>query len=211
MSDFGRVKAESRRRRRAAILGWTAAAGVLAAPLGWFGTDALERDNDFCNACHLTPDVPLHQQIRRDFDHQPVVNLVGAHRLAQLPGREDGEPFRCSDCHGGVGFVGKARTKWLAARDAFWFVVGHFDEPTEMAWPLRDEDCRQCHADFLEAAARAGDANPPFHALGVHNVALAATCVDCHLVHDPGGLEELYHLHPAQVRERCADCHTEFE
>jgi nitrate/TMAO reductase-like tetraheme cytochrome c subunit len=186
-------------------------AGLVAAPVGWFGSDAIEQDNDFCNACHLEPGVPLHIDIRENFDARPVVSLAGAHARAPHPGRSESEPFRCIDCHGGVGFLGKARTKVLAVKDGFWWAVGHFDEPTEMAWPLRDEDCRQCHADFLEAAARAGDANPPFHALGVHNVALAATCVDCHLVHDPGGLEELYHLHPAQVRERCADCHTEFE
>ena len=31
------------------------ALGLLAAPLGWWGTDRLEEDNDFCNACHLEP------------------------------------------------------------------------------------------------------------------------------------------------------------
>ena len=43
-----------------------------------------------------------------------------------------------------------------------------------MAWPLWDEDCQQCHASFVLAETTAADeasaANPPFHALGVHNV-----------------------------------------
>jgi len=210
------VICETRARVRAA--GWkrrlavAAIVGLVGVPAGWLGTDVLEQDDDFCNACHLEPGVPLHLEIRRNFDERPAASLAGLHAAAAHPTRPPAaSEFRCIDCHGGVGLVGRARVKLLAAKDGFWWAVGHFDEPTEMAWPLRDEDCRQCHADFLEAAARAGDANPPFHALGVHNVALAATCVDCHLVHDPGGLEELYHLHPAQVRERCADCHTEFE
>ncbi len=189
-----------------------AAAGLVAAPLGWFGSDALEQDNDFCNACHLEPGLPLHIDIRRDFDARPGASLAALHAAAPHPARPASEAsFRCIDCHGGFGFVGKARVKVLAAKDGFWWLVGHFDEPTEMAWPLVDGDCRQCHPTFAQALASAGDANPPFHALSVHNVALGVSCVECHLSHATGGLQELYYLRPAHVRGQCARCHSEFE
>jgi hypothetical protein len=191
---------------------WGLIAGGVMAPVGWFGTDLLEQDNDFCNACHLEPGVPLHIDIRRDFDGRPAATLAGLHGGASHPTRAgDASVFRCIDCHGGVGLMGKARTKVLAAKDGFWWLVGHFEEPTEMAWPLLDEDCRQCHVDFSEAEARSLDPNPPFHALSVHNVALGMSCVECHLSHEPGGLEDLYYLQPAQVRGRCGECHSDFE
>ena len=50
------------------VLLLAALAGLMMAPLGWWVTDRLEADNDFCNACHLEPGLPLHEQIRRDFD-----------------------------------------------------------------------------------------------------------------------------------------------
>ncbi len=186
---------------------------MLAAPAGWFGTDHLEQDNDFCNACHLKPGVPLHIDIRRDFDARPVASLAGVHAAAMHPERPKSSPFRCIDCHGGVGFVGKARVKVLAGKDGILWAVGHFEEPTEMRWPLWDQDCRQCHPDFRDAAqsAEAASSNPPFHAVDVHNVELGVSCVECHLSHETGGDEDLYYLHPAQVRGQCARCHTEFE
>ena len=188
-----------------------AIAGAVMAPVGWFGTDYLEQDNDFCNACHLEPGVPLHVDIRRDFDSRPSSSLAGLHGASRHPGRSgEAAAFRCIDCHGGVGPLGKARTKLLAAKEGFFWLVGHFDEPTEMAWPLLDEDCKQCHSDFSAAEERAAEPNPPFHALSVHNVALGMSCVSCHSSHEPGGLEDLYYLHPAQVRERCAECHSDF-
>jgi hypothetical protein len=185
------------------------AAGLVLAPAGWFGTDYLEARNDFCNACHLGPDVPLHIDIRRDFDGRPVKSLAGVHAAALHPDRSADEPFRCIDCHGGASFIGKARTKLLAAKDGFWWAVGDFEEPTGMAWPLWDEDCQQCHAGF--DSSRAQEENPPFHALDVHNVALGVACVECHLSHETGGREDLYYLAPAHVRGQCARCHTEFE
>ena len=209
MRDCARVRSRSGRWRGTRLAVWLTVAGAIAAPAGWFGTDALERDNDFCNACHLQPGVPLHIDLRRRFDARPAVDLAGLHGPVQAKGRAMEEPFRCIDCHGGVGFVGKARTKWLAVVDGFWFAVGHFDEPTGMSTPLRDEDCTQCHAVFQVQDEGIGP--PPFHALSVHNAALGVACVTCHVTHDTGGDEDLYYLHPAQVRRECARCHSEFE
>ena len=132
--------------------------------------------------------------------------LAGAHAAVMRPA---GGPFLCIDCHGGVGLLGRARVKVLAGKDAFWWAVGHFEEPTGMRWPLWDADCRQCHPNFGEGTD-ATSANPPFHALGVHNVELGVSCVECHLSHETGGGEDLYHLRPVRVRAQCARCHAEF-
>lgn len=197
-----------RLRYRTFALGFLAA-GLLLGPAGWFGTDVLERRNDFCNACHLEPGVVLHAEIRRQFDARPGVNLASVHGLAGHGTGASAREFRCIDCHGGTGFTGKARTKVLAAKDAFWYLVGSFDEPDHMAWPLREEDCRQCHASF--AAPVPDAAEPAFHALGLHNRELGVACVACHTVHETGGLEELYYLQPSRVRQQCAQCHSEYE
>lgn len=187
----------------AAVLG-----GVGAAPLGWLVTDRLERDNDFCNACHVAPEEPLHREIRRGFDARPPASLAAAHGAARVAGRED-PAFRCIDCHGGAGLVGRARVKALAGLDAFWYVTGRFEEPDHMEFPLWDEDCAKCHARFDEAPAPAWQ-TPRFHQLAVHNVELAVRCVECHRAHAPGDAGSHF-LHADLVRSRCARCHTEFE
>jgi hypothetical protein len=172
-------------------------------------SDRLEQDNDFCNACHLTPTQPLHEEIRHGFDGRPAVNLAAAHAAVGNDSREDGA-FRCIDCHGGASLVGRARVKALAAKDAFWYVVGDFEEPTLMRSPLWDEDCTKCHATFERLAANGEGGAEPFHAVAVHNTELAVRCVECHAAHEAGGNPQAYFLDPARLREECARCHSEF-
>jgi hypothetical protein len=190
---------------------WAAAivGTALAAPAGWLVTDHLEQDDDFCNACHLEPGVPLHIDIRRDFQAAPAASLAAAHAHADVETRADND-FRCIDCHGGASFVGRARVKALAAKDTFWYVVGHFEEPVGMRWPLWDEDCTKCHTDFDEADPEPWE-NPRFHQLAVHNVELGVGCVECHSSHTPDGDPEHQFLRASAVRSQCARCHTEFE
>lgn len=210
----GGAQANRIRRRLRQLLVWGAVAGVVAAPIGWGLTDVLERDDDFCNACHLPSGRPLHEARRRDFDLRPPQSLAAAHAAAGIEA-EGAAPraFRCIDCHGGVGLLGRARVKTLAAKDAFWYVTGHFAEPKRMRWPLRDEDCRKCHAHFDEGEVESWQ-SPRFHQLPVHNADLGVGCVECHLVHEPvpgpqapGG----HFLHASRVRTQCARCHSEFQ
>lgn len=182
------------------------AAAAFLGPVGWVASDRLEADNDFCNACHLPDGVALHRGLRRDFDASPPVDLAGAHARAGAEHRDDGA-FRCIDCHGGTSALGRARTKVLAAKDAFWYVVGHFEEPDGMRWPLWDEDCRRCHTRF-QSTSEPG-APPAFHGLAVHNTALGVNCVECHLVHERGGNPDAWFVHAAAVRVQCARCHAE--
>jgi len=171
-------------------------------------TDHYEQDNDFCNACHLDSGAALHLGVRRGFDVRPPATLSAAHGAARQPARADGA-FRCIDCHGGHSLLGRARVKALAAKDAFWYVVGHFEEPEGMRWPLWDEDCSKCHPRFDESPAVAWQ-SPRFHQLPVHNAALGVACVSCHRVHEPGGNPDAFFLNAAWVRAQCARCHSQF-
>jgi len=188
------------------------AAALLGASLGavgWAVTDHLEQDDDFCNACHVGPGMPLHAGIRRDYEMRPPASLAGRHAAARLADRKDGA-FRCIDCHGGKSLAGRVRVKALAAKDALVYVSGRFEEPEEMRWPLWDEDCLACHASF-EAAGDDARSSPGFHDLAVHNVELGVGCVECHSAHEAGGNPGAFFLHAASVRAQCARCHSEFE
>lgn len=191
---------------------WLLFAGLVpiaAAPLGWVVTDRLERNDDFCIACHLSSGEPLHAPKRSDFDARPPATLAALHG-AERVGADDPHAFRCIDCHGGTGLAGRARVKVLAAKDALVYLTGRFDEPDGMAWPLRDDDCAKCHARFDEQPVEAWR-SPRFHQLPVHNVELGVACVSCHGVHDAGGDPEHHFLRAAEVRSWCARCHSEYE
>ena len=178
---------------------------------GWHGTDLLERDNGFCNACHLDgwfSGTPLHREHRDDFSARTAFSLAAAHAVAGNEQRPSDPGFRCIDCHGGVGLFGRARVKVLAAKDLFWWVVGRFEEPESMRWPLLEDDCRQCHADFATKAAAFED--PAFHDLAVHNSRLGVDCVECHVAHDRGVDPSRWFLASEFVLEQCARCHSEF-
>lgn len=152
--------------------------------------------------------MPLHLDIRRDFDTTPPRSLSALHGSRAVRGRE-GAAFRCIDCHGGASWIGRARVKALAGLDFFWYLVGDFEEPTQMAWPLWDEDCRKCHSGFDSAPSEAWE-TPRFHELAVHNVDLGVDCVECHRSHEPGNPAAFF-LEPGVVRRQCARCHVEFE
>jgi hypothetical protein len=188
-----------------------AALALIAAPLGWWVTDRLEQNDAFCTSCHLPSGTPLHADNAADFAARPAVSLAVAHAVAGNEARSDGA-FRCIDCHGGAGFLGRARVKVLSARDGLLYLAGRFHEPRGMAWPLLDEDCRKCHPSFASASAATESwETPAFHALSVHNRELGVSCVTCHLAHERGGLADRDFLHPEPVRAACARCHAEFE
>ena len=183
---------------------------AVTAPVGWVVSDRIEQDNDFCVSCHLSEGVQLHRDKRASFDARPAASLVAAHASAGYAEREADPAFRCIDCHGGTGLMGRVRVKILSAKDAFWYVVGRFDEPETMRWPLRDEDCSKCHRSFEETPGEEVGPNPRFHELAVHNVELGMACVACHASHSDAGLAEYQFLEPDRVRAQCADCHVEF-
>jgi nitrate/TMAO reductase-like tetraheme cytochrome c subunit len=204
--------------RRVGIRTWQLAAlaalVVASACLGWVATDTLEAENDFCNACHLPGGAVLHAEIRDGFDAQAPRNLAGVHGGASTTkGGTKGSPpraFRCIDCHGGVGLVARAKVKALAAKDALVWLVGDFDEPDHMEYPLGEADCRQCHEGFSsDEDEQFGQVR--FHARSVHNADLGVNCVECHTVHVGGDDASTFYLEPNRVREKCGRCHSEFQ
>lgn len=188
----------------------SAALCVAAAVVGWLTTDRLEANNDFCNACHLPTGAVLHEGIREDFDARPVHNLAGVHGSSRREFEASTRAFRCIDCHGGVGWVGRAKVKLLAAKDAMVWMTGNFDEPDHMQYPLGEADCRQCHRGFVPEAGADLDFLR-FHDLSVHNADLGVTCVECHTVHDGGDESETFYLDATRVRQQCARCHSEYQ
>ena len=175
---------------------------------GWFASDAVEANNDFCNACHLSPGVPLHAQSREGFDAVPAINLAGVHGLSAEPVRARAGLTRCIDCHSGVGLLGRSKVKLLAARDAIVWLSGNFDEPDHMEYPLGEADCRKCH---FELSPQGGpETEESFHGLSVHNADLGVTCVECHTVHDGGDDAAMFFMDATHVREQCGRCHSEF-
>jgi len=175
----------------------------------WLGTDALERNNDFCNDCHIEGDVPLHIDLRHEFDARPPRSLAALHGEVMPAHRPEDPVMRCFDCHSGVGFAGRARIKALAARDLVIWLAGRAEEPQELTVPLRDEDCRQCHALF--GASGAERAAPPFHSLDVHNHELGVDCTTCHVVHDEDVDPSFHFLATRRVRTVCGRCHSQFQ
>jgi nitrate/TMAO reductase-like tetraheme cytochrome c subunit len=182
----------------------------VAAPAGFVASDRLEQDNDFCTSCHLSPGVPLHRDLRRDFDADPARNLAGAHARAGVEAAGSQREFRCFDCHGGTSLHGRLRSKALAVRDGFWYVLGRFEEPTGMTAPLWDEDCVKCHAGFDESEPADWE-SPRFHQLPVHNAELGVACVECHQSHVSGGDADAHFIAADTVRSQCARCHAEFD
>lgn len=171
---------------------------VLGAPAGWFASDALESNNDFCTSCHLDANTPLHAHKRRDFQASPATSMAAAHHAARAD-------FRCIDCHRGASFPNRVRVKALAARDAVMYVLGRFEEPKAMAHPLWNEDCVQCHARYEPERADA------FHAIGVHNLPdFGFDCVQCHRAHPTGRDPALSYLTSDDVLPVCRNCHEEF-
>ena len=175
------------------------ATALLGAPIGWSVTDALERDNEFCVACHLEPGLPLHERKMDEFARDQAVNLVSAHYVAE---RE----FRCIDCHGGASFANRLRVKTVAARDAALYLVGAFDEPDDMEHPLWDEDCVQCHGSYHP------EREDDYHAIADHNVVdFAQRCVECHRSHPTRGAAPAFaFLDREVVLPICRNCHEEF-
>ncbi len=133
-----------------------------------------------------------------DFLSAKASSLVAAHHEAK-PG------FRCIDCHGGASFANKLRVKTVAARDAFFYLLGRFEEPKDMDHPLWNEDCVKCHAAYSPARDDA------FHAIDVHNLPdFEYDCVQCHLSHPTGRNASLDYLEREPLVAVCRSCHEEF-
>ena len=178
---------------------WIALVVALAsAPAGWWISDQFEAQNEFCTSCHLERDTPLHAEKMDAFLRAPASSLVAAHHGAE-------PDFGCIDCHGGASFANKLRVKTVAARDAFFYLLGRFEEPKHMEHPLWNEDCVKCHAKYEPGRDDA------FHAIDVHNLPdFGYDCVQCHQAHPAGREPSLDYLEREGLVAVCRNCHEEF-
>ncbi len=105
-----------------------------------------ERDNRFCVSCHL------HEEKFERFLARVSTDLAGAHHVKD-------PQVGCIACHGGADLGMRLRVWALAALDTITYLANRHEEPTRMRLPLRDAECRQCHAPILKVPA-AGDRSP---------------------------------------------------
>lgn len=178
---------------------------LLLGGIGVVGSDRLERENDFCNACHLPGDTPLHIENREYFDRIIPQNLAGLHGRGWVEERED-PAFRCIDCHSGSGLLERGRIKLLSARDGLRYVVGGFEEPKGMPFEFSKQTCRRCHSEFRHSAAP-GWTLRAYHGDSAHDGADAPRCVRCHSVHETDGDAFAYFMNRERVDQQCRECH----
>ncbi len=175
-------------------VGVLAAAGIVGFAAGAAITDSLEQDNRFCIACHR-PEKPLHAEVYRTF--YPVggtlVTLAGAHNV--------NEEVRCIGCHIGADRKDYLMIKAIAAWDTARWLVGTYQDPERLRYPLGDRTCVKCHRD--------GGQNPrtekAFHNAPYHRDPRNG-CSDCHRSHLEAPAETRFLL-GAIVRPRCDGCH----
>lgn len=183
------------------------------------GLAAKERDNRFCVACHL------HEAKYSRLVDASVSDLAGSHHAKDAR-------VGCIACHGGADAVMRARVWSLAGFDTLKFLIGAYGEPVSMRLPLRDADCRACHAPILKespastatpstpATSTAGEASymaePPvdragrvsFHAFRDHD-AVDVRCVACHLAHTAGASAADHFVSRPVVEPICRECHRQ--
>ena len=188
-------------------------AGILAVAflavalwMTWGYSDRLERDNAFCNACHLSDGTPLHLEIRERFDRVVPSNLAGVHGRGWVEDRPD-PAFRCVDCHAGSGMVERTRVKLLAARDAIRYLAGRFEEPRRMDFDLSPATCLHCHGAFRHSAAP-GWTFVAYHGRPEHAPDRGPACVRCHAVHETDGDPFAYFMNRPRVDRQCRICHV---
>ncbi len=155
-------------------------------------TDRLEQDNRFCVACHR-PENPLHAKVYKSF--YPVdgtlLTLAGAHNAS----------VKCIDCHIGADRKDYLVVKAMAAWDMGRWVIGAYQDPEGLRYPLGDRTCLKCHPD--------GGQNPKI-AKAFHNALYHRDprngCSDCHRSHLEAPAEMRF-LQSVIVKPLCDQCH----
>lgn len=183
---------------------WAAALAGLALVVSSLFLGALvrkERDNRFCVSCHL------HEEKLTRFLAPVSRDLAGAHHLKNS--------VRCIDCHGGADPAMRLRVWAVAAVDTAKLLAGGSGEPERMRLPLRDKECRQCHAPIVKKAppppAREGDPQEGQPGNGYHAVrdheGVRVPCVGCHTSHTSDGEARFGFLARHRVLPLCRECH----
>ncbi len=116
------------------------AGAFVCAALFLAGLAAKERDNRFCISCHL------HDEKFTRLTAGSATDLAGFHHDKKAD-------VGCIACHGGADPAMRLKVWAVAGFDTLRFLAGTYAEPTHMRLPLRDVECRQCHAPILVSRA----------------------------------------------------------
>ena len=174
--------------------GVVAAAGIIGFAAGAIITDRLEQDNRFCIACHR-PEKPLHAKVYTSFYPLggKLLSLAAAHNVKGQ--------VKCIDCHIGADVKDYLIVKGIAGVAAIKWVVGAYEDPKTLIYPLGDRTCLKCHLD--------GGQNPKvekaFHNAPYHRDP-RNRCSDCHRSHLEAPDETRFLLRSI-VKPRCDQCH----
>ncbi len=154
-----------------------------------------ENNDAFCASCHTQPESQYY-----DRSLQQPADLASAHA---------GKGIACIQCHSGPGIPGRLTAMaGVAAPDLAAYLSGHYHNPAIVTVPISDGNCLKCHAQVLTARTF----NNHFHLFLPRWQAIdprhAATCVECHQSHVPGGMQNLSFLQEGPTRQVCQGCHN---
>jgi hypothetical protein len=125
----------------------------------------------------------------------------------------------------------RLRVWTVAGFDTLRFLAGSYTEPEDMRLPLRDAECRQCHAviaktrdpaggsssapagtgeggpeTLLETLGAPPPAAPGFHGMREHDT-LNVRCVRCHAAHVTADGSVGHFLAASVIEPVCRECH----
>jgi predicted CXXCH cytochrome family protein len=185
------------------------------------GLAVKERDDRFCVACHL------HEEKFERLTASSAADLAGLHHNKK-------PDVGCIACHGGADLAMRLRVWTVAGIDTLKFLVGLYREPDHMRLPLRDVECRQCHAPILKPpdapkasaatgpvdatadstfaaeAASEGRGGTSYHAIREHD-AVKVKCITCHVSHVKGSDANNRFIVRVRVAPVCRECHKQME
>lgn len=159
-----------------------------------WGVQRLERDNSFCNSCHVGGRA-LHTDQYFQLTTGGGGTLAARHAGARV-GAPPGHGMRCVDCHRGVSLGAKVRLQGTALADMLVHLAGRGVEPEALSYPMPDANCAACHAP-IEGGR--------FHRIRAHAPGLPVRCTSCHPAHRPGPGPA--RTPPELLAEQCARCH----
>jgi len=181
------------------------------------GLAAKERDNRFCVSCHL------HEAKFERMVDRSASDLAASHHASDTR-------VGCIACHGGADAVMRVRVWAGAGFDTLRFLAGVYAEPTGMRLPLRDRDCRECHAPIVRESRTTGSTGSPaattdsgagylaeapvrggrisYHGFREHD-GVDVRCVACHTAHTTDSSPGEQFLSKRVVEPVCHRCHRE--
>ncbi len=197
-----------------AVWGAGIAGALLCGAVFLAGLAAKERDNRFCVSCHL------HDEKFSRLIAATNTDLAGFHH------KRKGD-VGCIACHGGADAAMRFKVWTVAGLDTLRFLAGAYAEPAHMRFPLRDAECRQCHApilrprpagsrpvdpadegSFVTEAETEGRGGTSYHAIREHET-VKIDCTRCHTAHTTDSDAGSRFIAKARVRPLCGACHKE--